>query len=56
MTGGILYYLNLNLSMHFRVESRSPVTFKMKLSITTVNNSSQLLPFFVTKSSILDVP
>ena len=36
----------------FRVWSRSP---KAKLSLTTVNNSFQLFPIFVKKSSILDV-
>ena len=39
MVDGILYCLNLNLFMHFRVVSRRPVTFKTKLSVTTVNNS-----------------
>ena len=38
------YCLNLNLSMHFRVRSRSPVTFKAKLYVTTVNNNFQPLP------------
>ena len=51
----ILYYLDLNLSIPFGVESRSPPTFKTELSVIIVNNSSQLLPFFVTNSSILDV-
>ena len=32
--------------MHFRVRSRSPVTFKTKLYVTTVNNSFQPLPIF----------
>ena len=44
-----LFYLNLNLSMCFRVGSTSPVTFKTKLSITTVNNSFQLCPIFCHK-------
>ena len=55
MLGGILYCLNLNLSMCYRIASRSPVTFKMELSVKTFNNSSELLPFFATKSSILDL-
>ena len=41
-----LYCLNLNLSMHFRVSTRSPVTFKIRLYVTTVNNSFQTLPIF----------
>ena len=32
------YSLNANLSMHFRVGSRSPVTFRTKLYVITVNN------------------
>ena len=40
---GILYRLNLNWSMHFRVGSRSPLAFKTKLYVTTVNNSFQPL-------------
>ena len=51
MADGIPSCHNLNLSMHFRVGYRSPVTFKTKLYVTTF--SSQYL-FFVTKSSILD--
>ena len=43
MADGILYCLNLNLSMYFRVGSRSPVTFKTNLYVTTVNNSFRLL-------------
>ena len=37
----ILYYLNLNLLMHFKVGSRNPAaaTFKTKPYATTVNNS-----------------
>ena len=31
------------------------MTFKAKLSLTTINNSFQLFPIFVTKNSILDV-
>ena len=38
--------------MCFRAWSRSP---EAKLSLTTVNNSFQLFPIFVKKSSILDV-
>ena len=53
MPDGILK--NLNLSMSFRVGSRSPATFKTGLSVTTVNNRFQLVPIFVTKSSMLDV-
>ena len=45
MPDGILYCLNLNLFMCFRVRSKSLVTFKTKLFLTTVSNSSQLLPF-----------
>ena len=51
----LLECFHLNLSIPFRVRSRSPVTCQMKLSVTTVNNSSQLLQFFITKRSILDV-
>ena len=47
MPDGILPYLNL--SMCFRVGSTSPVTFKMKLSVTTVNYSFQLFPIFCHK-------
>ena len=49
MSDRIVYWLNLSLSMCLRVESRGPVTFKMKLSVTTVNNSFQLLPVFCHK-------
>ena len=48
---GILYCLNLNFSMHLRVRSRSPATFKMKLYVTAL--SSHYL--FATKSSIIDI-
>ena len=48
------FHLNLSIPL-YRVRSRSPVTCQMKLSVTTVNNSSQLLQFFITKRSILDV-
>ena len=45
---GKLYCLNWNLSIHFRVRSSqirsSPVTFKIKFSMTRINISSQLLP------------
>ena len=45
MANGIL---NLNLSIYFKVQSRSPVTFKMKLYVLTVNNSFQpLAPSFM---------
>ena len=43
MADGILYCLNLNLSMYFRVGSRSPVTFKTNLYVTTVKNSFRIL-------------
>ena len=52
------YCLSLHLSMWFRVQSRSPVTFKTKLSVTTIINTFLLLytyQFFHTKSSFLDV-
>ena len=42
--------------MRFGVGSGSPVTFKTKRDVAAVNNSFQSLPFFVTKSSNLDVP
>ena len=45
MPDRILYCLNLNSFICFRAGSKSPVTFKIKLSVTTVNSSSQLLPF-----------
>ena len=48
------FHLNLSIPL-YRVRSRSPVTCQMKLSVTTVNNSYQLLQFFIIKSSILDV-
>ena len=43
MADGILCYLTLNLPMHFRVWSRSPVTFKTKLYVIRVNNRFQPL-------------
>ena len=43
------YSLNINLSMHFRFGSRSPVTFKSKLCVKAVNNSFQPLPIFCHK-------
>ena len=50
MPDGILYCLkNLNLSMSYRDGSRSPVTFKTKLSVRTVNNSFQLFFIFCHK-------
>ena len=50
------YFIALiSIYLCFGVGSRSPVTFKTECSVTTVNTSSQLLPFSVTKSSILDV-
>ena len=48
MADGILYCFNLNLSIYLKVRSRSPVTFKMKLYVLTVNNSFQpLAPSFM---------
>ena len=47
MADGIMYCLNLNLSLHFRVSSRSHVT--------TVNKSFLPSAIFVITSSILDV-
>ena len=47
MADGILYCLNLNLSVQFRVGSRRPVTFKTELYVTP--------NFFATISYILDV-
>ena len=39
--------------MCFKMGSRSPVTFKTKLSVTAFNNSFQLFSkIFVTKSSV----
>ena len=35
--------------MCFIVRSRSPLTFKTKLSVTTVNSGLQLLPIFCHK-------
>ena len=49
MVDGIFYCLNLNLSMHFRVGSRSLVTFKTELFITSVNCSFQSFPIFCHK-------
>ena len=44
MADEILYYLNLNLLMHFRVGSGNPAgTFKTMLYATTVNNSFKKL-------------
>ena len=48
---GIIYGLNLNLSMDLRVRSRSPVTFKAKFYVTTVITVSSHYLFSVTKSS-----
>ena len=41
MVDGVLYYLNLNSSIHSRVSSRSPLTFNTKLY--ACNNSQQHL-------------
>ena len=46
MADRILYCLNLNLSMPFRVWSRSPVTC---LYVTAVNNNFEPLPIFCHK-------
>ena len=41
VNGGLtLYCLEQSLSLHYRVGSTSPVTFKMKLYVSTVNNNS----------------
>ena len=45
-----LWTYNLSSSMCFRVKSRSPVTFKKKLSVETFSNSSQLLSFLLHKA------
>ena len=48
MADGILYCFNPDLSIYFKVQSRSPVTFKMKVYVLTVNNSFQpLAPSFM---------
>ena len=49
MPDGILYCLNLNVSMGFKVGFRSRITFKTKFYVTTVNNSFQQLPIFCHK-------
>ena len=48
MADGILYCFNLNLSMDFRVGSRTPIICR-KLYVATVNNSFQTLPIFCHK-------
>ena len=54
MPDKVLYYLkNLNLSISFRIGSRSPATFKAELSTTTVKNSFQLFPIFCHKELYL---
>ena len=53
MADGILYCFNLHLSMHFIAGSRSPVTFKMKLHITTIKNSFKPLPILCHKELYL---
>ena len=40
------YYRTLNLSIHFRVGYRSPVTYNMKLFVTTVNILHPLANFW----------
>ena len=47
MQDGILYCLKLNISIHLRVESRSPVIFNAKFYVSTVNR-------FPAITSILD--
>ena len=49
MPDGLLFCLNLNLSMCIRVRSRSPATFKTKLYVTKANNSVQPLTTFYHK-------
>ena len=49
MPDGILYCLDLNLSVSFRVRFRSRTTFKKKFYVTTVTNSFQPLPIFCHK-------
>ena len=49
MADGILYCLNLNWSIHFRVGSRGLATFKTKFYVTSANNSFQSLPNFCHK-------
>ena len=46
MADGVVCCLNLNSLMYFRVRSRSLVTFKTKLYVTTVNTSFQ--PLFIS--------
>ena len=42
-------------SMHFRVRSKSPVTFKSELYVTTITTVSSHYLISVTERSILDV-
>ena len=49
MPDGIIYCLNLNLSICFRVGSRRNVTIKAKLYVRTVNNNFQPLSIFCHK-------
>ena len=50
MLDGIFYCINnKNLSIYFRVRSRSPVTFTMKLYLTTINNNFSGCLFFYDK-------
>ena len=53
MANRILFCLDLNFSMYFRVWSKSPATFKTKIFIITVNNSFQPLPIFWHKELYL---
>ena len=53
MADGVLYCLNLNSAMHFRVDSRGLVTFKTKLYVTTVNNNFPPLTIFYHKELYL---
>ena len=46
----ILYiYIYIYIYISFRAGSRSPATFKMKLSVKTIDNSFHLLPAFCHK-------
>ena len=49
MADGILYCLNLNLSLCFRFRSWSLVAFQTKLYVTSVNNSFESMPIFCLK-------
>ena len=49
MGDGKLYCLNLNLSLYFRVRSRTLLTFKTKFYVTTVNKNFQRLPILLSE-------